>query len=67
MIYKRLEGVHVIFIGQVTGETVWWQWDGMWKRKGIASVLRETGTQTLGEYFGRWQTTVTEWVALGTI
>ena len=36
----------------------------MWKREVEVIVLRETGTQNLGEYIDRHQNTVSEWVML---
>ena len=36
----------------------------MWKREVEVIVLRETGTQNLGEYIDRQKTTVAEWVVL---
>ena len=36
---KRLEGFHVGFLRQVTGNTAWRNWDGTWKREEAESVL----------------------------
>ena len=56
---KKLEGVHVGFLRQVTRLK-----DGSWQKVALDKVLREGGTQPLQTYIGRRQATVAEWVAL---
>ena len=45
---KMLEGFHVGSLWQVTEKIARRQWDGAWKKEGTMSVLKETGTHTLG-------------------
>ena len=61
---KNLEGVHGGFLIQVTGKTCNQQIDGTWRNAALVSVLKETGTQTLGTYIGKRQATVAEWMEL---
>ena len=63
-IAKRLEGVHMVFLQKVMGKTARRNWDGMWKREGVAIVLSKAETQTLGEYIDLRNSTVAEWVVL---
>ena len=40
------------------------QWDRTWKGSAAESLLKEAGTQKVGTYVDKQQTTVAEWVAL---
>ena len=56
--YRKLEGVHVCFFRQVTGQKSKWQRDGTWRSVSVARVLKEEKTQTLETYIDNWQVTV---------
>ena len=61
---RKLEGVHVVFLIQVTGQMDKRHRHGIWRSAAAASVLREAGTYTLGTYIDKLQATVAELVAL---
>ena len=52
---KKLEGVHMGFLRQVTGNTAKWKRDGTWRNASAASVLKEAVIQTLGTYIDKRQ------------
>ena len=52
---KKLEGVHMGFLRQVTGNTAKWKRDGTWRNAAAASVLKEAVIQTLGTYIDKRQ------------
>ena len=61
---RKLEGVHVGFLRQITGQRAVQQEDGTWRQVASEKVLEKSGTQYLGTYIDRRQATVAEWVAL---
>ena len=63
-ISRNLEGVHVGFLRQITGQRVVQQEEGTWRQVAAQKVLEKAGTQPLGTYIDRSQATVAEWVAL---
>ena len=64
---RKLEGVHVGFLRQITGQRVEIRDDGTWPQVAADKFLEKAGTQYLGDYIERRQESVTEWVALRTI
>ena len=60
----NLEGVHVGFLRNLTGQKSKRQRDGTWRSEAEVKVINETGTQTLGAYINNRQATVAEWVVL---
>ena len=63
---RKLEGVHVVFLSQITGQKENRQRDRIWKIEAAAKVLKGMGTQSLRAYIDKCQETVAEWVALRT-
>ena len=61
---RKMEEVYVDFLMQVTGQKAKCQRDRTWRSVAAARILKEAGTQTLGKYINKLQTTVAEWVAL---
>ena len=61
---KKLEGVHVGLLMQVTGKMSKRERDGTWRNEAAGSVLKESGKQTLETYIANRQATVAELVAL---
>ena len=61
---KKLEGVHMGFLRQVTRLKAKRLKDGSWQKVASDRVLQGAGTQPLQTYIGRRQATVAEWVAL---
>ena len=61
---RKTEGMHLGFFRQVTGKKDKCQRGKTWRSAAAAKVLKESGTQTLGEYIDKRQATVTEWVLL---
>ena len=61
---KKLEGVHVGLLRQVTRLKVKRLKDGPWQKLASDRVLQGEGTQPLQTYIGRRQATVAEWVSL---
>ena len=62
-----MEGVHVGFLWKITGKrAVQWGYR-TWRQVASEKVLKNTGTQSLGEYIDRIQATVVELVVLRTI
>ena len=59
---RNLEGVHVGFLSQITGQKANRQRDRNFRSKAAATVIKEAGTQYLGSYINKRQATVTEWV-----
>ena len=60
---QRLEGLHVIFLRQVTRKQAKRRRDGSWRQIPTEEVLQGAGKQTLRIYVVRRQATVAEWVA----
>ena len=54
----------MFFLIQVTGQMAKQHRDGIWRSAAAASVLKESGTYTLGTYVDKLQATVVELVAL---
>ena len=52
---------------QVTVQADKRQRDGTWINVAAASVIKESGTQTLGTYIGKQQAKFSEWVVLSPI
>ena len=44
---QKIEGVHVVFLRQVTGNKTQWTWDHSWRKVAVESVLQAAGTQQL--------------------
>ena len=44
---RKLEGVHVVFPRQITGQKAKWQRDGNWRSEAAEKILKEAGTQYL--------------------
>ena len=63
-IFRKLKGVHVGFLRQVTGQTAKLQRDGIWISVAVDSVPKETRAQTLGMFIDKQYETVAEWVTL---
>ena len=55
---RNLEVLHVGFLIYMTGHTSKRQMAGTWRIESEAKVLKEVGTQTLGEYVEKCQATV---------
>ena len=51
---EKLEGLHMGFIIQVTVKVVKRQRKGTCRNAVAARLLKEAGTQTLGEYIDKW-------------
>ena len=61
---KNIEGVHVVFLRQVTGMKAQSMEVKTWKKEGADRVLQAAGTKPLQEYINKSQETVAEWVSL---
>ena len=61
---RKLEGVHVGFLMQITRHGAVRQKDRTWRQESAETVLEKSGTQPLGTYNDRRQAIVVEWVAL---
>ena len=61
---KKIEGVHVGFLQQMTGMKAQRLGDVIWKKEGQDRVLQAAVTELLREYINKRQETVAEWVAL---
>ena len=61
---KKLEGLHVRLLRQVTRTKEKRYKDGSWQKVASGIVLQGVGTQPLQTYIDRMQVTVVEWVAL---
>ena len=61
---RKLEGVHVGFLRQITGQRAVQQEDGTWRQVASEKVLEKEGNQSLRTYIDKRQATVAEWVAL---
>ena len=64
---KKLEGIHVGFLKQVTGEKTRIKNGRYWWRAKSYNMLQEVGMQPLQTYIDRIQETVEDWLALRTI
>ena len=51
------------FFRKMAGKMARQQWDQTWRRTTVDSFLKEAGTERLGTYIDKRQTTVSEWVA----
>ena len=47
VMYRNLEGVHMRFLRQTTGQKAKWQRDGNWRSEAAEKILKEAGTQYL--------------------
>ena len=63
-IYRKMEGLHVGFLRQITGQRAVRREDENWRKVVSDKVLEKAGTQYLGNYIDRRQATVAEWVEL---
>ena len=61
---NNIEGVHVVFLQQVTGMKARRLGDGTWKKEGPERVIQVAGTKPLQEYIDKRQATVSEWAEL---
>ena len=61
---KKLEGLHVVLLRQVTGMKAISKKDNSWRKAASDSVLQKKGTQPLQTYINSRQKTVAEWVYL---
>ena len=61
---RKLEGMHVGFLRQVTGQMARRQREGTWRSVVEVEVIKESGTHTLWLYIDKWQATVAKWVVL---
>ena len=61
---QNMEGLHVGLLRQVMGKKENRERYGTWISEAAAKVLKESGTQILGEYIDKWKASVAEWVAL---
>ena len=61
---KNIEDVHMAFLHQIKVNTLRENWDGIWRRVVLESILKELSTQKLGTYIDKQQTTVADWVLL---
>ena len=60
----KLEGVHVGFLRNITGQMEVRRKYGTWWQVAVEEVLEKAVTQYLGSYIDRRQATVAEWVTL---
>ena len=60
----KLEGMHMSFLRQITGQISVRQKYGTWFCVEAEKVLKKVGTQSLGAYIYRRQAKVTEWLVL---
>ena len=63
-ISRKLEGVHVGILRNITGQREKKQRGGTWRNEAAAKVLKEAGTHSLGAYIDKRQASMAEWVAL---
>ena len=64
---RDLEGLHVGFLRQVTGQKAKRQREGTWRSMAAAEVIKESGTHTLWLYIDKRQATGAKWVVLRAI
>ena len=57
---RKLEGVHVGFLRQMTGHKSKQQRGRTWRSAAAAKVLNKSGTHTLGDYIGKRKSKVAE-------
>ena len=55
---RKLEGLHVGFLRQITGQRLVLQEDRTWRQVAAETVLDKAGTQYLGTYINMRQATV---------
>ena len=60
---RKLEGVHVDFLWQITTQRAEKQKGGTWRQVAAETFLDKARTHPLGTYIYRSQATVAEWVA----
>ena len=60
----NLEGVHVLFLRQITGQRIVRQRDRTWRSVTSEKFLKKEVTHPLGAYIDKRQATVAEWVKL---
>ena len=63
-ISRKLEGVHMGFLRQVTGQKDNRQRDGNQRSAAEVRVIKEAGNKILGTYIDKRKATVAEWVTL---
>ena len=61
---KRISGVHMIFLQQVTWKRAKRSSYGTWRQEGSESALKVAGTQEVRMFIDRRQEMVAQWVAL---
>ena len=64
---RKLEGVHLGFLRQVTGQKANQQRDRTWRSAIVTKVLKEEVTETLGAYIYKRKAVVAEWAELRSI
>ena len=55
---RKLEGVHVAFLWQITRQGAVRHKDGTWRQVSAETILEKAGTHPLCTYIGRRQSTV---------
>ena len=65
--FPNMAGVHVGFLGKITGQKEKRQRDGTWISEAAEKVLKEAGTQSSRAYIDKRKLIVVELVALRTI
>ena len=61
---RKMKGVNVGFLNQITGQRTVQQKDRTWWCVVEEKVLKKARIQSLGDYIDRCQATVAEWLAL---
>ena len=56
--YRKMEGVHVGFLRQITGKRAMQRENGTWRKVSEEKVLEKAGTHSIGAYIDRKQATV---------
>ena len=64
VMYRKLEGVHVGFLKQITGQSIVRKRDGTWRCVEVEKFLKKEVTQSIGAYIDKRQAAVVEWVHL---
>ena len=62
--HHKLEGLHICFLRQVTGQKTRWTGGNYWCKAAAESLLQATGTKILNNYIENRQVEVAERVAL---
>ena len=61
---RKVEGTNTGFLQQITRNLARWLGDAIWETFGATGVQEAAGTQSVMNYIGRHQATVSQWVAL---